>query len=111
MARRHGPGQKLDRPYEECATRRREIELDALEADSLRKGDIVLVEAGDVIPADGEVIDGVASVDESGHHRRIGPVIREAGGDFSPVTGGTRVLSDWIVMRMAANPARPSSTA
>ncbi|MBT9490534.1 MAG: potassium-transporting ATPase subunit KdpB [Rubrivivax sp.] len=75
-----------------------------LEADSLRKGDIVLVEAGDTIPADAEVIDGVASVDESAITGESAPVIRESGGDFSAVTGGTRVLSDWIVARVAVNP-------
>jgi K+-transporting ATPase ATPase B chain len=75
-----------------------------LEADSLRKGDIVLIEAGDTIPADGEVIDGVASVDESAITGESAPVIRESGGDFSAVTGGTRVLSDWIVVRVAVNP-------
>jgi len=75
-----------------------------IEADSLRKGNIVLIEAGDVIPADGEVIDGVASVDESAITGESAPVIRESGGDFSAVTGGTRVLSDWIVVRVAVNP-------
>jgi K+-transporting ATPase ATPase B chain len=75
-----------------------------LEADSLRKGDIVLIEAGDTIPADGEVIDGVASVDESAITGESAPVIRESGGDFSAVTGGTRVLSDWIVVRVVVNP-------
>jgi K+-transporting ATPase ATPase B chain len=70
----------------------------------LRKGDVVLVEAGDVIPADGEVIDGVASVDESAITGESAPVIRESGGDFSSVTGGTRVLSDWIVVRVSVNP-------
>jgi K+-transporting ATPase ATPase B chain len=75
-----------------------------LEADSLRKGDIVLIEAGDTIPADGEVIDGVASVDESAITGESAPVIRESGGDLSAVTGGTRVLSDWIVVRVAVNP-------
>ena len=75
-----------------------------LEADSLRKGDVVLVEAGETIPADGEVIDGVASVDESAITGESAPVIRESGGDFSAVTGGTRVLSDWIVLRVSANP-------
>ena len=75
-----------------------------IEADNLRKGAIVLVEAGDVIPADGEVIDGVASVDESAITGESAPVIRESGGDFSAVTGGTRVLSDWIVLRVAVNP-------
>ena len=75
-----------------------------IEADSLRKGDIVLIEAGEVIPADSEVIDGVASVDESAITGESAPVIRESGGDFSAVTGGTRVLSDWIVARVAVNP-------
>ncbi|NUZ08261.1 potassium-transporting ATPase subunit KdpB [Piscinibacter koreensis] len=74
------------------------------EADSLRKGHIVLIEAGDTIPADGEVIDGVASVDESAITGESAPVIRESGGDFSAVTGGTRVLSDWIVVRVVVNP-------
>jgi K+-transporting ATPase ATPase B chain len=64
----------------------------------------VLVEAGDVMPADGEVIDGVASVDESAITGESAPVIRESGGDFSSVTGGTRVLSDWIVVRVTVNP-------
>lgn len=73
-------------------------------ASELRRGDVVLVEAGDVIPADGEVIDGVASVDESAITGESAPVIRESGGDFSSVTGGTRVLSDWIVVKVTANP-------
>ncbi len=75
-----------------------------LEADNLRKGDVVLIEAGETIPADGEVIDGVASVDESAITGESAPVIRESGGDFSAVTGGTRVLSDWIIVRVAVNP-------
>jgi K+-transporting ATPase ATPase B chain len=70
----------------------------------LRKGDVVLIEAGDTIPADGEVIEGVASVDESAITGESAPVIRESGGDFSSVTGGTRVLSDWIVVRVSVNP-------
>jgi K+-transporting ATPase ATPase B chain len=73
-------------------------------ATRLRKGDIVLVEAGESIPADGEVIEGVASVDESAITGESAPVIREAGGDFSAVTGGTRVLSDWLVIRVSVNP-------
>jgi K+-transporting ATPase B subunit len=73
-------------------------------ATELRKGDVVLVETGDVIPADGEVLEGVASVDESAITGESAPVIRESGGDFSSVTGGTRVLSDWIVVRVTANP-------
>ena len=75
-----------------------------IEADNLRKGDVVLVQAGDTVPADGEVIEGVASVDESAITGESAPVIRESGGDFSSVTGGTRVLSDWVVVRVTANP-------
>lgn len=74
------------------------------EAGSLRKGEIVLIEAGDVVPADAEVVDGVASVDESAITGESAPVIRESGGDFSALTGGTRVLSDWVVARIAVNP-------
>src|SRR5258708_4576513 len=70
----------------------------------LRKGDLFLVEPGDGIPADGEVIEGVASVDESAITGESAPVIRESGGDFSSVTGGTRVLSDWIAVRVSVNP-------
>jgi K+-transporting ATPase ATPase B chain len=76
----------------------------SVKAEDLRKGDIVLVEAHDVIPVDGEVIEGAASVDESAITGESAPVIRESGGDFSSVTGGTRVLSDWIVVRVTANP-------
>ena len=71
---------------------------------ALRKGDTVLVEAGDVIPGDGEVIEGVASVDESAITGESAPVIRESGGDRSAVTGGTRVLSDWLIVQISANP-------
>ncbi len=70
----------------------------------LRKDDVVLVETGDFIPGDGEVIEGVASVDESAITGESAPVIRESGGDFSSVTGGTRVLSDWLVVRITTNP-------
>jgi K+-transporting ATPase ATPase B chain len=75
-----------------------------IESQNLRKGDAIYVIAGDVVPADGEVIEGVASVDESAITGESAPVIRESGGDFSAVTGGTRVLSDWIVVRVTANP-------
>jgi len=71
---------------------------------SLKKGDIFVVDGGDFIPADGEVIEGVASVDESAITGESAPVIREAGGDFSSVTGGTRVLSDWLVVRVTVDP-------
>ncbi len=73
-------------------------------ATDLRIGDIVLVHQGETIPADGEVIEGVASVDESAITGESAPVIRESGGDFSAVTGGTRVLSDWLVVRVTVNP-------
>lgn len=73
-------------------------------ATALRRGDVVLIEAGDMVPGDGEVIEGVASVDESAITGESAPVIRESGGDFSSVTGGTRVLSDWVVVRITANP-------
>jgi K+-transporting ATPase ATPase B chain len=73
-------------------------------ATDLRKGNHVLVEAGDVVPIDGEVVEGVASVDESAITGESAPVIRESGGDFSSVTGGTRVLSDWLVVKVSANP-------
>ncbi|TAK73808.1 MAG: K(+)-transporting ATPase subunit B [Aquabacterium sp.] len=75
-----------------------------MQSEELKRGDVLLVQAGDVIAADGEVIEGAASVDESAITGESAPVIREAGGDFSSVTGGTRVLSDWIVMRVTANP-------
>jgi K+-transporting ATPase ATPase B chain len=70
----------------------------------LRKGDVVLVEQGDLIPGDGEVIEGVASIDESAITGESAPVIRAAGSDFDSVTGGTRVLSDWIIVRINVNP-------
>jgi potassium-transporting ATPase ATP-binding subunit len=73
-------------------------------ATQLVRDDCVLVEAGDIIPADGMVIEGAASVDESAITGESAPVIRESGGDFSSVTGGTRVLSDWIVVRVTVNP-------
>ena len=73
-------------------------------AANLRKGDVVLVVAGDIIPCDGEVLEGGASVDESAITGESAPVIRESGGDFSSVTGGTRILSDWLVIQCSVNP-------
>jgi K+-transporting ATPase ATPase B chain len=73
-------------------------------ATSLRKNDVVMVKAGEFIPSDGEIIEGVASVDESAITGESAPVIRESGGDRSSVTGGTRVLSDWIKVRVTADP-------
>ena len=77
---------------------------ESVPAGSLRKGTRVLVEAGDFIPADGTVVEGVASVNEAAITGESAPVIREAGGDRSSVTGGTQVLSDWIVVEVTANP-------
>ncbi|MBD2813601.1 potassium-transporting ATPase subunit KdpB [Xenorhabdus sp. Flor] len=73
-------------------------------SDSLRKGDIVLIEAGEIIPCDGEVIEGGASVNESAITGESAPVIRESGGDFASVTGGTQVLSDWLIVECSVNP-------
>src|SRR5437867_5821431 len=73
-------------------------------ASALRKGDVVVVEAGELIPGDGEVIEGIASVDESAITGESAPVIRESGGDRPAVTGGTKVLSDRIVVRITASP-------
>jgi potassium-transporting ATPase ATP-binding subunit len=78
--------------------------LERVAAPQLRKGDVVRVSAGEVIPADGDIIEGVASVDESAITGESAPVIRESGGDRSAVTGGTRVLSDWIRVQVTANP-------
>lgn len=75
-----------------------------VDANELRKGDLLLIEAGDVIPSDAEVIEGMATVDESAVTGESAPVIRESGGDKSSVTGGTKVLSDWIKVRVTANP-------
>jgi K+-transporting ATPase ATPase B chain len=85
-------------------SRSRTAAVQEIAAPELRKGDYVLIEAGDVIPGDGEVVEGVASVDESAITGESAPVIRESGGDRSAVTGGTRVLSDWIVIQITANP-------
>jgi potassium-transporting ATPase ATP-binding subunit len=96
-ARRDIQAKKLSRPH-------RAGLVSMVPAPALRKGDAVLVEAGDIIPADGEVIEGVASVNEAAITGESAPVIRESGGDRSAVTGGTQVLSDWLVIRVTANP-------
>ncbi|MEO8136633.1 MAG: potassium-transporting ATPase subunit KdpB, partial [Betaproteobacteria bacterium] len=87
---------KIDSP-------RRDADVTWTPAADLRKGDHFLVEPGDTICADGEVIQGVASVDESAITGESAPVIRESGGDFCSVTGGTRVLSDWLIVRVSVN--------
>jgi potassium-transporting ATPase ATP-binding subunit len=86
------------------ASARRGAPFTTVPTTSLRKGDIFLVEAGDVIPTDGEILEGVASVNESAITGESAPVIREAGGDRSSVTGGTLVLSDWLIVQVVANP-------
>jgi K+-transporting ATPase ATPase B chain len=95
-ARRDVSAKKLAQPHHGA-------EVKQVSATTLRKDDVVLVEAGDFIPSDGEVIEGVASVDESAITGESAPVIRESGGDRSAVTGGTRVLSDWLVVRITTN--------
>lgn len=82
----------------------RDAQQETIPSLQLKRGDFVLVEAGQFIPSDGEIVDGVASVDESAITGESAPVIRESGGDRSAVTGGTRVLSDWLVLRITASP-------
>ena len=82
----------------------RESKYTLIPSNELKQNDIFLVEMGDMIPADGEVVQGIASVDESAVTGESAPVIRESGGDRSAVTGGTRVLSDWLIVRSTANP-------
>lgn len=97
QARKEVPAMKLAAPQPDAA-------VTEVSASQLRKGDHVLVKANQMVPADGEVLVGVASVDESAITGESAPVIRESGGDRSSVTGGTRVLSDWLVIRITANP-------
>jgi K+-transporting ATPase ATPase B chain len=82
-------------------SRDRHGKVEVVPSTGLRKGELVLVEAGDFVPCDGEIVEGVASVDESAITGESAPVIREAGGDRSAVTGGTRLLSDWVVVQVA----------
>jgi K+-transporting ATPase ATPase B chain len=96
-ARRDVVAKRLSEP-------RRNASTTSIPAAQLRKGEVVLVEAGDQIPADGEVIEGVASVNEAAITGESAPVIRESGGDRSSVTGGTTVLSDWLIVRVSTNP-------
>ncbi len=96
-ARRDTIAKKLAKPQ-------RDAPQTPVPSNSLRKGDIVLVVQGDLVPGDGEVIEGAASIDESAITGESAPVIRAAGSDFNTVTGGTRVLSDWVVVRINVNP-------
>jgi K+-transporting ATPase ATPase B chain len=111
MAEGRGKAQAdaLRKTRQDTTTRRlgfasKDATFDVVQSSSLRKGDAVLLYAGDTIPSDGEIVEGIASVDESAVTGESAPVIREAGGDRSSVTGGTRVLSDWIVVRITSNP-------
>jgi potassium-transporting ATPase ATP-binding subunit len=96
-ARRDLQAKRLSRPE-------RAARFDLVSASGLRKGEHVLVEAGDFIPADGTVVEGVASVNEAAITGESAPVIRESGGDRSSVTGGTQVLSDWLIVEVTADP-------
>ncbi|MEW5738537.1 MAG: potassium-transporting ATPase subunit KdpB [Myxococcota bacterium] len=98
-ARKDVQAKKLSEPS-------RDAKRELIASSKLVKGDVVLVEAGDPMPADGEVVEGVASVDESAITGESAPVIRESGGDRSAVTGGTRVLSDWLIVRITAEPGQ-----
>ena len=82
----------------------RQARVELVASTALRKNDLFLVEAGDILPVDGEIIEGIASVDESAVTGESAPVIRESGGDRSAVTGGTRLLSDWLIVRVTAEP-------
>ncbi len=95
--RKETQAKKLDQP-------KYGAKYELVSSSELRQNDTFLVEAGDIIPSDGEVIEGIASVNESAVTGESAPVIRESGGDRSAVTGGTRVLSDWLVVRVTANP-------
>ncbi len=97
-------GARRETAAKKLATPRHDARVTHMPGNELRAGDFVLVESGDVVPGDGDVIEGAATVDESAITGESAPVIRESGGDRSSVTGGTRVLSDWIVVRIARNP-------
>ena len=97
LARRDILAKKLSKPS-------RDAKITSCISEELRQDDIVLIEAGDFIPSDGEIIEGIASVNESAVTGESAPVIRESGGDRSAVTGGTQVLSDWLMVRITSNP-------
>ncbi|MEZ4590623.1 MAG: potassium-transporting ATPase subunit KdpB [Chloroflexota bacterium] len=95
---------RTETPAKKLAAADRQAKVETVASTALRKDDLVLVEAGDLIPADGEVVVGIAAVDESAVTGESAPVIRESGGDRSAVTGGTRVISDWLVVKITSNP-------
>ncbi|QWT19623.1 potassium-transporting ATPase subunit KdpB [Bacillus sp. NP157] len=97
-------GSRRDVAAKKLVAAARDAQVVFTPSSELRTGHHVLVEAGDIVPGDGEIVEGAASVDESAITGESAPVIREAGGDRSAVTGGTRVLSDWLVVRITSNP-------
>ena len=101
-ARQDTPAKRLKGPANNVETALAKTEV--VSSTVLKKGDLYLVEAGDLLPADGEITIGIASVDESAVTGESAPVVREAGGDRSAVTGGTRLLSDWLIVRVSADP-------
>src|SRR4029078_128780 len=95
---------RRDTPATQRKEPRRDASVATVSSSTLRKGDIVLIEAGDDVPCDGEIVEGVASVNEAAITGESAPVIVEAGADRSAVVAGTRVLSDWIIVKVAADP-------
>src|SRR6266498_5147945 len=103
-ARQDTPAKKVHGQPHDVQTALSKTEV--VSSTALRKNDLYLVEAGDILPADGEIVEGIASVDESAVTGESAPVVREAGGDRSAVTGGTRLLSDWLIVRVSADPGK-----
>lgn len=99
--RKETNAKKLSHP---CPKGEHPVNYSLVASSTLRQGDLYMVEAGDILPSDGEIVEGIASVDESAVTGESAPVIRESGGDRSAVTGGTRILSDWLVVKVTANP-------
>ncbi len=95
---------RKDTPAKKLSEASRDAEIHVVPSPRLRRGDLVLIEAGDDVPCDGDIVEGVASVNEAAITGESAPVIREAGGDRSAVVAGTRVLSDWIIVKVAADP-------
>lgn len=95
---------RTETPAKKLAAADPQAKMETVASTELRKGDFILVEVNDIIPADGEVVAGIAAVDESAITGESAPVIRESGGDRSAVTGGTRVISDWLVVVISSNP-------
>lgn len=98
------PAKKLRGEANDLQTALAKVEV--VPSTTLRKNDLYVVETGDILPADGEIVVGIASVDESAVTGESAPVVREAGGDRSAITGGTRLLSDWLIIRVSADPGQ-----